>query len=45
LRFNTNRRIKRDIKSDVLSRNTSQKVKKLLAEDLNLEPLGSRFKF
>ena len=31
---------KGDKKSDVLSMNTSQKAKKLLAEDLNLEPSG-----
>jgi hypothetical protein len=34
------RRRKGDKKCDVLSTNTSQKAKKLLAEDLNLEPSG-----
>jgi hypothetical protein len=34
LRFVSNRRLKRDKKSDVLSMNTSQKAKKLLADQL-----------
>jgi len=42
--FESYRRTKWNKKSDALSTSALQKAKKLLAEDLNLEPSGWRFK-